>query len=78
MSRDYALDAAGVFPAGNWIRATACGPDGGNCVEVNLGVAGRVALRDSKRSRSPVLVCDYHEWRSFLTVVCADRYHHRG
>ncbi|HEX3788001.1 MAG TPA: DUF397 domain-containing protein, partial [Pseudonocardiaceae bacterium] len=37
-----------VLPDGNWLRSTFCGPNGGNCVEVNLGVAGVVGVRDSK------------------------------
>jgi hypothetical protein len=69
-----ALGLAGVFSSSGWKRAAACGPDGGNCVEVNLSVAGRVAVRDSKRSRSPVLVFDDYEWQSFLTAAHAGWY----
>ena len=57
-----------------WRRASACGPDGGNCVEVNLAVAGLVAVRDSKPPRSPVFIFDDHEWRCFLTAVRAGQY----
>lgn len=74
MSNDHVFDMADVFSSSGWTRATACGPDGGNCVEVNRGVTGVVALRDSKRSQSPVLVFEDHEWRSFLTAACANHY----
>lgn len=76
MSRGNACDMAGVFSPDDWKRAATCGPDGGNCVEVNLSLAGVVALRDSKRSRSPVLVVGDHEWRSFLTAARAGQYDH--
>jgi hypothetical protein len=65
---------AGVFSSCDWKRAAACGPDGGNCVEVNLAVAGVVAVRDSKRSPCPVLVVDDHQWRSFLSAARAGQY----
>lgn len=74
MSRGNAFDMVGVFSSSGWKRAALCGPDGGNCVEVNLSVAGHVAVRDSKRGRSPVLVFHDHEWLSFLTAARAGKY----
>jgi hypothetical protein len=76
MNRFNRSGMAGVFSSSGWKRAAMCGPDGGNCVEINLCVAGLVAIRDSKRSRSPVLVFDDHEWRSFLTAARAGQYEH--
>lgn len=74
MSRYNQFGMDDVFSSSRWTQASACGPDGGNCVEVNLSVAGRVAIRDSKRSRSPVLVFDDQEWLSFLTAARAGQY----
>ncbi|MCA1706088.1 MAG: DUF397 domain-containing protein [Actinobacteria bacterium] len=62
-------ERAEAFSVTEWKRALRCGPDGGNCVEVNLSVAGLVAVRDSRRSQSPLLVVDDYEWRSFLIAA---------
>ncbi|MGH3907537.1 MAG: DUF397 domain-containing protein [Pseudonocardiaceae bacterium] len=74
MNRDNPFGMADVFSPSGWKPASACGPDGGNCVEVNFSVAGLVAVRDSKPPRSPILVFDDHEWRSFLTAAHAGQY----
>jgi hypothetical protein len=55
-----------TFPGDGWQRPALCGPNSGNCVEINLGNDGLVALRDSKLSDSPVLVFDDAEWDAFL------------
>jgi uncharacterized protein DUF397 len=60
---------AGVFPGGAWEAAEFCGPNGGNCVEVNLGMRGLVGLRDSKLATGPVLVFDDEEWSAFLQAA---------
>lgn len=74
MSRDNPFGMADVFSFSGWKHASACGPDGGNCVEVNLSVAGLVAVRDSKPPRFPVFVVGDDEWRSFLTAARAGQY----
>lgn len=74
MSRYNPIGMADAFSSSGWTQASACGPDGGNCVEINLSVAGLVAIRDSKPSRSPVLVFDDHEWLSFLTAARVGQY----
>ncbi|SFS71147.1 DUF397 domain-containing protein [Saccharopolyspora flava] len=56
-----------VFGATGWGSAAACGPNGGNCVEVNLTVPGHVGVRDSKRLTGDVtLDFDTASWRRFL------------
>lgn len=56
------------FPQHGWTAAHRCGPNGGNCVEVNHPVAGGpVGVRDSKNIDDGVLVFDAARWRSFLT-----------
>jgi hypothetical protein len=63
------VTVAGGFPSGGWVAAaTICGPNGGNCVEVNLGVVGLAGLRDSKAA-GPVLVFAEEKWGAFLTAA---------
>jgi Domain of unknown function (DUF397) len=42
--------------------------NGCTCVEVAIG-AGRVGVRDSKLSTSPILVFDAEAWRAFIADV---------
>jgi hypothetical protein len=63
-----------AFPGGAWAAATFCGPNGGNCVEVNLGTRGRVGLRDGKVGGGPVLVFDAGEWDAFLDAARSGRF----
>jgi hypothetical protein len=57
------------LPADAWRSATRCGPNGGNCVEVNLTKANSariVGIRDTKRANGPALTVNSAGWRSFL------------
>jgi hypothetical protein len=65
---------ADVFPGGFWQAATFCGPNGGNCVEVNLGAEGLIGLRDSKPAASPLLAFDTEEWSAFLNAAKSGRF----
>jgi hypothetical protein len=65
---------ADVFPADAWKAATFCGPNGGNCVEVNLGTQGLIGLRDSKPATGPVLAFDGAEWAAFLDAAKSGRF----
>jgi hypothetical protein len=78
VDRDSLLDLASAFWPGSWKRAARCGPDGGNCVEVNCSVAGLVAVRDSKLFASPVLAFGNDQWCCFVEAVCTGRYTARG
>lgn len=61
--RNYDPMVAGeAFAADGWERSPRCGPDQGDCVEVNFGRPGLVAIRDSKLENSPVLVFSTSEW----------------
>jgi hypothetical protein len=72
-----------ALPVDGW--RSACGPDGGNCVEVNLaatvrmddtaGIVGIVGIRDSKPDAGPALVFGASGWRVFLTGTVAGKYH---
>lgn len=58
------------FPRHGWISAGRCGPNGGNCVEVNdLGSGRPIGVRDSKNIDDGVLVFDAHRWRAFLSAA---------
>jgi uncharacterized protein DUF397 len=58
-----------------WKRSARCGPDGGNCVEVNLGDGHLVGVRDSAHSApKPVLAFAPREWRRFLTAARDGRF----
>lgn len=58
------------LPADGWRTAQRCGPNGGNCVEVNLGSrTGVVGVRDTKPAASPVLVFGAAAWSAFLSTT---------
>lgn len=63
----------GAFPVASWRRANRCGPNGGNCVEVNLGAPGAVGVRDSKRGDGPALVFPRPRWADFLAAAARAR-----
>lgn len=63
-----------VLPRADWRRAGRCGPDGGNCVEVNLSAAGLVVIRDSKQASSPRVVVSDHQWQQFLAALRTGRF----
>ncbi|MCR6488467.1 DUF397 domain-containing protein [Amycolatopsis sp. OK19-0408] len=56
--------AGDAFDADRWERSPLCGPDQGDCVEINFGRPGLVAIRDSKLANSPVLVFSTAEWET--------------
>jgi Domain of unknown function (DUF397) len=62
-----------TFPNGGWQRAAFCGPNGGNCIEVNLGKPGLVGIRDSKPAAGPALVLSGDEWGAFLDAAKSGR-----
>ena len=57
-----------------WRAARACGPNGGNCVEVNLGVPGLVGVRDSKSSSPELLIFESAGWGVFADALRRGRY----
>lgn len=65
--------AVSSFDRDTWQKPFACEPNGGNCVEVNLG-AGAVGLRDSKLADGPVFKFDAAEWSTFVSAVKAGQF----
>jgi hypothetical protein len=63
--------AGHTFAEGAWGAATFCGPNGGNCVEVNLGSRGVVGVRDSKSAAGAPLVFGGAGWGAFLDATKA-------
>jgi len=63
-----------VLPEVAWRVSTRSGNGGGNCVEAGpvLDGSGRVAVRDSKDRRGPVLLYTDDQWTSFLTGLKHD------
>jgi hypothetical protein len=66
--------AAALFDEEQWEKSFASEPNGGNCVEVNMGSTGLVGVRDTKLQASPVFVFDAGEWQAFLTGVKAGQF----
>jgi hypothetical protein len=62
------ISAITGLAADGWRTSSRCGPNGGNCVEVNVGT-GVVGVRDTKPADSPVLVIAGAGWRSFLAAA---------
>jgi Domain of unknown function (DUF397) len=60
-----------------WKRSSRCGPDGGDCVEVDLRHAGKIAVRRSTRPLSPtteLLVFDPDKWGVFVDLAGDGRF----
>jgi hypothetical protein len=74
MDGDDLATVAGGFPSGSWAVAGFCGPNGGNCVQVNLGIAGVAGVRDSKSVAGSVLVFAGEEWVAFLGAAKSGRF----
>lgn len=74
MTRYNPFGLVDLYTLGEWELPAACGPDGGNCVEISRSVAGFVAVRDTKQDSSPILVFTDDEWRRFLTAARAGQY----
>ncbi|MDT8909976.1 DUF397 domain-containing protein [Amycolatopsis sp. PS_44_ISF1] len=66
--------AKSLFEDAAWEKSFASEPNGGNCVEVNLGREGLVGVRDTKLTPSPVFVFDSGEWAAFLVAVKAGQF----
>lgn len=72
---DYDPNTAGrFFDEDKWTKSFASEPNGGNCVEVNIGSDGLVGVRDTKLAKSPVFVFDAGEWEAFLAGVKAGQF----
>jgi hypothetical protein len=68
-----------MFDSVGWKRSTRCGPDGGNCVEVNRSTTNRVGVRDSAdvpHLAVRVLTFGPPQWRHFLDAARTGEYDH--
>lgn len=69
MNDHGSITAIPGLPAHGWRTSSRCGPNGGNCVEVNAGGTGIVGVRDTKPEDSPVLVFAHAGWRAFVSAA---------
>lgn len=63
-----AISTVATLPADGWRRSARCGPNGGNCVEVNI-TATLVGVRDTKPASSPVLMFATPGWQTFVSAA---------
>jgi hypothetical protein len=57
-----------------WRKSSYTGNGGANCVEVARGLAGAVAVRDSKDADGSVLVFAPDDWRTFMVSMKAGEF----
>lgn len=53
----------------SWIKSSYSGPNGGDCVELGLGVPDAVPVRDSKDPSGPALAFTPAAWSAFVSAV---------
>lgn len=70
-----------AFPAGSWSVSARCGPNGGNCVQVNLALHsavgvrdGVVGVRDGKHPDEDGLIFGSEMWSAFLAAARVGRF----
>ncbi len=52
-----------------WRKASYSGNGGGSCVGVGTGLPGKVALRDSKDRKGPMLTASAQRWSEFTEGI---------
>jgi hypothetical protein len=57
-----------------WIKSSYSGSQGGNCVEVAIGMRGQMLVRDTKDREGTVLAFSPDMWQEFATNLKAGRY----
>ncbi|WAL95914.1 DUF397 domain-containing protein [Streptomyces sp. Je 1-369] len=60
------------FSQANWRKSSYSNSSGGDCVEIAIGLPGRVPIRDSKLTAGPTLVFPATAWAPFITAVAAN------
>jgi hypothetical protein len=53
----------------SWHKSSYSGNGGGSCVEVSIGLPGRVAIRDTKNLAGPVLMVSGNVWTEFVDAI---------
>ncbi|WP_055591045.1 DUF397 domain-containing protein [Peterkaempfera griseoplana] len=69
---------AGELGSAVWRRSSYSSGDGGECVEVAVGLPGAVPVRDSKDPQGPALVFRGEAWAAFVAEVKAGGFHRAG
>lgn len=75
MQGEHSQHGAVDFRMDGWKTARACGPNGGNCVEVNLTSPNAIGVRDTKRWTGDVeLAVSPGSWQNFLGSARSGRF----
>ena len=62
------MTSDGLTPTA-WRKSSYSGSNGGNCVEIGLGIPDTVPVRDSKNPTGPILTFPRNSWHDFLTAL---------
>ncbi|WP_405441702.1 DUF397 domain-containing protein [Streptomyces niveus] len=57
------------IPENAWRKSTYSGSNGGECVQMAVGVPGVVPVRDSKQPLGPVLAISPTAWADFIAYA---------
>jgi hypothetical protein len=57
-----------------WKKSSRSGSNSQNCVEVARTGSQKIAARDSKNPKGPILPLERSQWRGFITQVKSGRY----
>ncbi|MGW4162940.1 DUF397 domain-containing protein [Streptomyces sp. NPDC004788] len=52
-----------------WVKSSYSGNDGGNCIEIAIGLADLVPVRDSKTPSGPVVAVSAPAWAAFVGAL---------
>ncbi|WP_328912036.1 MULTISPECIES: DUF397 domain-containing protein [unclassified Streptomyces] len=63
------MTSASNLPVAAWRKSSYSGPNGGDCVEVGVGISGVAPVRDSKNPEGPALLFPTPTWSTFLTAL---------
>jgi hypothetical protein len=67
-------DTESPLPLNGWRVSSFCGPNGGNCVEVNRGAGAVVGVADSKPAQRTALAFGSADWDGFLADTRGGRF----
>lgn len=69
MVRSNRASSRSSFTKQGWKRSSYCGPNGGDCLEVNASQPHDVGLRDSKLPSGSLLTFTAQRWGEFVAAI---------
>ncbi|GAA4681479.1 hypothetical protein GCM10023347_40410 [Streptomyces chumphonensis] len=57
----------------SWRKSSYSSSNGGNCLEVGVGIPGVIPVRDSKDPNGPALSFTAGDWSAFVAGVSSDQ-----